>query len=43
MAFTPELPFQEDKGIADCITLGESTLQHINPREPKDFDYFAQL
>jgi hypothetical protein len=43
VAFKQELPFQEDKGIADCITLAESTLLHINPKEPEDFDYSAQL
>jgi hypothetical protein len=43
VAFTQELPFQEDKGIADRITLAESTLRRINPREPEDFDYSAQL
>jgi hypothetical protein len=43
VAFTQELPFQEDKGIAYCITLAESTLQRINPREAEDFDYSTQL
>jgi hypothetical protein len=43
VAFMQELPFQEDKGITDCITLVESTLRCINPNEMEDFDYSAQL
>jgi hypothetical protein len=43
MVSTQELPFQEDKGNVDCITLAESTLRRIKPREPEDFDYSAQL
>jgi hypothetical protein len=43
VAFVQELPFHEEKGIVDCITLVESILRRINPRELENFDYSAQL
>jgi hypothetical protein len=47
---TPQGHFMDWKGLEpfelleyDSRLVAESTLQYINPREPKDFDYSAQL